>query len=285
MLPLLTLIKEYRQGLAAFVLMLVALFLMLSVRPGDQQGMNSAQSLVLDIMGGLQRLILSPVEATRAAGERIDDLMALDAENRRLKRELARMAPLQLRAEELRRENQRLKELLSMPADPLYGKLAARVIGDSSSAFAHSLMINAGRDSGAALDSVVMGARGLVGRVIQLGEKHSLVLSILDVNSRVPVMAQRSRIKAMAAGANDRLLRLEFVAREADLEAGDLIITSGSGGVFPKELAVGHVVSLQSVKAGLFQTAWVKPIADFDRLEEVRLLTPATLPDDRLAAQ
>jgi rod shape-determining protein MreC len=102
-----------------------------------------------------------------------------------------------------------------------------------------------------------------------------VALTLQDLNSRVPVLVQRSRVRGMVTGNNGPMLGLEFIPKDVDIALDDLLLTSGTGGVFPKGLVVGRIVSISPKGDGLFQAVVVRPAVDASRAEEVRLLLPA----------
>lgn len=270
-LPLL--LKQHRNGLSAFLATLVALFLLVAVRPDSDRG-QALRETILSMVGPVQRLFVAPVNVFVGVRNRIRELHQLDRDNRLLRGELAQLRPLGVRLEELELENRRLRSLLGMRTDPSRREVAARVTGDSSSAFARSFMLNAGRLEGVETDATVLASGGLLGRVVERSDHSALVLTLLDINSRVPVLVQRTRTRAIAAGRNGRLLSLEFVPANADIQPGDLIVTSGTGGFFPKGLLVGRVHPESGGGQGAMFT--VEPTVDFDRTEEVRILLPTS---------
>ncbi|MBF0159210.1 MAG: rod shape-determining protein MreC [Magnetococcales bacterium] len=271
MLALLAILKQYRNSIAAFLLLLTALFLMLSVRT-DAIGFRMVQEVLLDIFVPLQKIVATPIRVGQTWQRRLQEWRALDEENQQLKKELIKLRPQQVYIEELLQENRRLRALLRINVGPLYREVAARVIGDSSSAFARVLTIDAGQRDGVRQHTPVVGLAGLVGRVVRAGDRNALVLTLQDINSRIPVVIQRSRIRGIATGNNRSYLVLDFIPKDADIIMDDLVVTSGTGGVFPKGLIVGRVVSISPQGDGLFQTIHVMPSVDLSRIEEVRLL-------------
>jgi rod shape-determining protein MreC len=114
--------------------------------------------------------------------------------------------------------------------------------------------------------SPVVTGDGLVGRVVELGERFSRILLVTDLNSRVPVVVESTRYRAILEGDNTDTMKLSFVIPSDDVRLGDRIVTSGSGGLFPAGLPIGEVTA---IKDG---TAIVTPFVRFDRLEYVRVL-------------
>ncbi|MBF0622571.1 MAG: rod shape-determining protein MreC [Magnetococcales bacterium] len=273
---ILVFLRQYRNEVFAIFLLLGALTLMLTVR-SSVDGYRDVRGAVMGVVGPVQQVLLSPLEVWRGVTGRVSELVRLDDDNRHLRTELDGLKPRIYQLEELLQENRRLRALLNMPAVPNYRTMAARVVGNSSSAFSRSFLISAGSSDGVSDRVAVVGAEGLLGRVVQVSPQSSLVLSLLDINSRVPVLVQRSRVRAIAAGLNGRYLSLAFVPKGSDIRIGDKMITSGTGGIFPKGLLLGRVISVKPQDMGLFLHILVEPEADLDRIEEVRLLLNATM--------
>ncbi|MEG3640209.1 rod shape-determining protein MreC [Magnetococcus sp. PR-3] len=273
MLPLWSFIRLHRQRLTAATFLLLAVFLLFVLR-ADSPGMQTFKGSVANLMGGVQRLLLSPVEATRAANQRLQELGRLDEENRRLKRQVSNLGPMRLQLDETLKENRRLRQILRMPVEPSYTYTVARVVGDSSSAFSRVLLVNAGAEEKVRPDTPAVSPAGVVGRVVAVGTRRSTVLTLQDINSRVPVQVQRSRLRAVVAGRNDQTLDLRFVVKGGDIHVGDLLITSGTGGVFPRGIGVARVTALNLNVDGLFIQAKARSLVDLDRLEELRLMLP-----------
>ncbi len=273
MVELFAILKQYRNGMVAVLMLVVALVLMLAIRSHEPGRDNFVSDAMLDIIGPVQRVFLSPVVAYRRLENRFIELKQLDLDNKKLRAQLQYLMPLGTRMEELEQENQRLRRLLNIPVNTDYQRMAARVVGEGSSAFASSIIINAGLNDGVSVNAIVVVPEGLLGRVVRVGSHTSLVLTLLDLNSRIPVLVQQSRTRGIAAGVNGRKLFMDFVSKTDKIEVGDMIVTSGTGEGFPKGLAVGRVEKIVS-GSGLFRQVIIAPVVDFHRVEEVTLLLP-----------
>lgn len=273
MYQLIHLLKIHRNGLLALLLLVTALGLIFSVRAG-KESLRIFNEVVLDGTTTVQQFIHSPLVAYQELHLRFQELLRLEEDNRHLRAELARLSPKLAMLEETKQENRRLRSLMLMAEDPIYRTIGARVVGSSSSAFSRVMILDAGTDKGVVVDAPVLSAKGLVGRVVETGRHSALALSLMDPNSRVPTLVQRTRIQAIVAGRNAPLLSLEYVATGSDVRTGDAIITSGIGGIFPKGLQVGRIASVQPHGADLFQKVTIRSAVDFDRLEEVNILLP-----------
>ena len=202
-----------------------------------------------------------------------------DVENARLKSELALYNQTLTDLEEARRENERLRSLLNY-ADSV-GELdgvTARIVGKSSGVWFQLFTINAGRNKGIDVDMPVICADGLVGIVTEVGATWCKVTAIIDSEMSVPVMVERTRDGCMVRGVlsvSDRVKQMELYylpSDRTDLIPGDVIITSGIGGVYPKGVRVGTVTEVMT-SAGSGVNAIVTPTVDFLHLEEVMVIT------------
>ena len=127
-------------------------------------------------------------------------------------------------------------------------------------------MVNAGRDNGVARGQAAMTGEGLIGRVAEVGSRAARILLITDLNSRVPVVVDGTRQRAILAGDNSARPSLRYVDAGGTVRIGDRIVTSGQGGVFPPGLPVGVVVSLDS------EAVRVEPYAALSRVDYLRLV-------------
>ncbi|MEM7766117.1 MAG: rod shape-determining protein MreC [Pseudomonadota bacterium] len=116
-----------------------------------------------------------------------------------------------------------------------------RIVAETNGPFADTLLADAGQRSGVQVDDVAFNEMGLVGRVITVGERSSRILMVTDFNSRVPVMGERSGVRAVLYGARDRIGRLSDLPEDDGFIIGERILTSGEGGVFPRGLVAGYV--------------------------------------------
>jgi rod shape-determining protein MreC len=171
---------------------------------------------------------------------------------------------------------EKYETLLNIPAEPfapdMPGRVSARLVLDSGGPFKRTLVANAGTVSGVKKDYIVINENGLVGRVVGVGERSSRVLLLDDFNSRVPVMGQQSRVRALLAGDSSDAPtldmgvvqvsppRLDFQVPENALREGERIVTSGDGGVFPRGVLVGFAVRAAEGKWRVRLSAASKPI-------------------------
>ncbi len=190
----------------------------------------------------------------------------LYAQNQQLREELRQMKAWKEAALQLEQKNARLLDLNKVRLDPMLTHLTGLVLADSGSPFRQSVLINAGARDGVIDGWAAMDGIGLVGRISGVGTKTARVVLLTDTNSRVPVTVQPSGQRAFLSGDNSPLPPLDFVEDPDALRPGDLVVSSGDGGIFPAGLVVGKVV-VQADKRLRVQLE-----ADFDRLEYLRIL-------------
>ncbi len=228
--------------------------------------------------------VLTPVEGAAAKAsdaivgffKRVFNTTDADVENERLRAELALQEQMKTELEELRKENERLSGLLNY-SSALGEKnvCAARVIAKSSGVWFRTLTLNVGRNKGVDIDMTVIASEGLVGRVSEVGYDWCKVTCIIDSSSIVPILVERTRDNCMAHGLlegtrGDASMELYYLPSDrTNLEPGDIVVTSGIDGIYPKGILVGTVTEV-FVEGEI--NAVISPSVDFMHLEEVAVI-------------
>ena len=163
-------------------------------------------------------------------------------ENRRLRQEVAELRQVRDMAVALRVTNQRYESLLGLRTEPEIQTVTARSIADARGPFANTRLADAGSSVGIQIGNPVLSDRGLVGRIVGVAPNISRILLLTDIASRTPVMVSRTNARAVLTGDGGPNPRLSYLRSREPLRAGDMIVTSGDGGVFPRGLAVGVAV-------------------------------------------
>ena len=158
-----------------------------------------------------------------------------------------------------------MKESLPTPS------ISADIIGVDSSLWTHTLIINRGGQDGLKNGMPVINADGIVGQVVDTSPHYAKILLAIDPNSAIDVLIQRSRMQGILKGTGEGF-ELEYVLKNADVEEGDVAVTSGFGDLFPKGLMAGVVSKIVKSKRGMFQKIAVTPAVDFQKLETVIVL-------------
>jgi rod shape-determining protein MreC len=196
------------------------------------------------------------------------------AENRRLRDETQRLRVEALRVTETDAENHRLRRLLtlkeSLPLETMAGEIIAREWGG----WVRSLTINRGRGDAVARLSAVIAPDGLVGRIVDVRAGSSVVQVLTDPASTVGAHVVRTRTPGIIEGEPRGTLRFKYMARDGSgIQVGDVVVTSGLGGLFPGGIPIGRVRTIDDRGSALFSYAQVTPAVDFARIDEVLLLT------------
>ena len=271
--PLKALVERF-----AFGTLIVASIALLIVGRADLRLLEAVNTGLSDVLMPALEVVLQPVSASRRLAQTVGELVALRADNVRLREQNERLLEWQSVARQLTLENAALRQLLSAGvADEHPTAVTARVVADAGGPFVQTVLVNAGSDQGVVKGMAAVNERGLVGRVIEVGRHSARVLLLTDFNSRVPVMVEPSRDQAILAGDNGREPGLVFLPLNPRLSVGDRVVTSGRDGVLPPGLAVGMVSQIGE------QKVTVAPLVDWDRLENLRLLAYArVLPPEQL---
>lgn len=250
-----------------FALLCVAAAVLLLLGRAGTGLMERARAGAGDVIAPIMELVSEPVGLVSAAVNDLGNFFDVYEENVRLREQNARLSEWHQMALNLTRENSALRELSKYRPGNDFASVATRVVGDSTGIFVRSVLANAGGEAGLSKGDAVIDARGLIGRVVEAGHRSSRVLLITDLNSRVPVVVQRNGALAILAGDNSATPVLKFRSLRARLRPGDRIVTSGHGDMFPPDLAVGEVAEIDDGEVR------IRPLADLDRLDYVRVLT------------
>jgi rod shape-determining protein MreC len=195
------------------------------------------------------------------------------AENRRLRDEAQRLRVEALRVSETVEENRRLRRLLALKATMPLTTLSGEIIAREWGGWVRSLTVNRGRADNVARLIAVISPEGLIGRVVDVRPGSSVVQVLTDPASTVGALVVRTRTQGIVEGEPRGTLRLKFMARDGGgIQVGDLVVTSGAGGLFPRGIPVGRVRAIDDRGSALFSYAQLSPAVDFARIDEVLLI-------------
>jgi len=243
-------------------------------------GVSLLQRALIEVLTPVQRAVSAVVGGVGEAWRGWAFHRETYVENRRLE-ERVRQLEAELQTHAVRaQEAERLRELLSLQKAVPLDTVAAEVVGREGVPWFRSMTIDKGEADGVVLDAPVMSPTGVVGRVFAVGPHAARVQVLLDRDSGAGVLVERSRVpgvvtgqvSAQSSGADD--LVLEYVPERSDVAVGDVVVTSGVDGIYPKGLVVGRV-RFVGKGSGLFRDIRVEPSARFDRLEEVLVVRRA----------
>ncbi|MGE3968120.1 MAG: rod shape-determining protein MreC [Dongiaceae bacterium] len=249
-----------------FLLLVAASLTLMMLGKSEAPWVEKARTMVADVTAPVLALLTEPVTATERLFANLEELVDLRADNARLKAERERLLEWQRTAIRLEAENRALSQLLNLAPDPHVSYVTARVVGDQVGAFVREMLVAAGTRDGIRKGQAAMTGDGLAGRVADVGQRSARVLLLTDINSRIPVLVERTRDRAILAGDNSNRPQLLYLKPQNEVVVGDRIVTSSDGGVFPAGLPVGIV---DRVEEGVVSIA---PFVDWDRLEYLRVV-------------
>lgn len=250
---------------AKYPVLLIAAILVLFLLAGSRAITNTNRARLTDWLAGA---IAAPKNAFQAVS-RLMPFTALREENRKLRGIIDEQARRLGEARAVYDENERLKDLLGFRKDLPFSTVPARVIGRDPSNWSNSLIIDKGSDGGVAANKAVISAKGVVGRVVELGRRSARVLLITDPNSKVGVVVGRNRQGGILLGRSDGTCKMIYISLDSDVVSGDEVVTSGLGSAFPKNIPVGKIVSVGKEPGRLYKFAVVRPADDLSKIEEV----------------
>jgi rod shape-determining protein MreC len=264
-------LRRRRGTLIIISLVLVAVVLISLQISGRYRG-DVLHSIGLSILSPFQRAFHWIVDSVTGVFKNYILLVDLKKENQRLEEEVHHLKQENADLKESAQAAERLRSLLLFKERVPATMISAEVVAYSSSPLFRSIVINKGERDGVRKGMPVVTWEGVVGRVLRISPKASVVLLIVDRNSSVDCLVQRTRTQGIVEGEGGAQCYLRYVSRTEDIEVGDHIVTSGLEGIFPKGLSMGDVTKVEKKEYGLFQKVEVTPSAHFSRLEEVLVI-------------
>lgn len=271
------LLRNHRKKAAA-LLLIVMPFILMATSAGASIGETQSSGPVQLMQRGVGWAQFGGYRAVGGLGSFWSRLTSGDAEreNEQLREEVARLREEKSRLIGVLQENSRLRDLVGLQKrHPEYNLAAAVVTGRDISPYFRVLTIKIRSEEKLEPRMPVIAAGGVVGLIHRVYGGFADVIVLSDPRSRVDAISQRSRTQGVVQGLGherDYYAKISFLLQKDELRMGDVMVTSGMGGIFPKELIIGTVTEIQSNERGLFQEAQIEPAVDFSRLEEVFVL-------------
>lgn len=250
-------------AIAAIVLVTVAMFIFWRI---DNPRAERARMAVVDHLTPAIEFSADPIEAARSMAADFDNFTNVYQQNERLRKEIIQLKSWREVAERLEQENARLRALNNVQLAANLGFVTGEIISDSGGPFAQTVLANVGSKDGVVDGSAAIDGLGVIGRVVGIGEHSSRLLLLTDLNSRVPVLIRPSGRRAVLIGNNNSAPSVRFLSSVDSVNIGDIVVTSGDGGVFPPELPIGRIAAVGK------SSGRVALAADYERLEFVRIL-------------
>jgi len=256
-----------RQALSRLTLpvLIAAAFGLMLLGKADSPVTERARMALADALAPLYGIVTAPLASVRTAVDGVHDLMNVRDDNARLRDENDRLRQWQAVAMALDAENALLKANLHWLPDPAPSYVTARVVADGGGMYARAVLLSTGPNRPLTKGQIALDERGLVGRVTELGLRSARVLLITDINSRIPVILEGSRARAMLVGVNTLRPRLLFWPEGSTPTEGERVVTGAEANAFPAGLPVGVI------RYNAAHVPEVEPFARLDRIEVVRI--------------
>ncbi len=273
----LSLLRRYPIPVLIVLLLLTALVLM-SLRVKQHRGVAFFDAFLMEISSPFQKASTGVIQAVQGTFQQYLFLVHLQKENEILKQRVSELQKESNRKEEAILANERLRKLLEFRDKIPTCMVAAEVIGQDPSSWFKSVTINKGETDGVKKGMAVISPDGVVGQILKAAPHYATVLLITDYNSAIDSIAQKTRARAIVEGCGENRCQLKYLLRTDEVNVGDVIVTSGLAGNFPKGLLVGEIRRVEKKGRGVFQYADLVPSVDLTKLEEVLVITESPAP-------
>lgn len=250
---------------------------MMLINKTDTVIIEKTSSVATDVVSPLIDVLVIPARLLAGVYDFIHELKQIREDNLKLKDENKKLVMMTNKARALEIENRLLADLLNYTPPPEATFVTARVIAEESNAFSHSLIAYTAGNPNVKKGQVVLSENGVIGRIEQVGQMYSKIILITDINSKIPVVVERTRARGILSGDNTSIPKLVFVPLDAKLAIGDRVITSGVAGVFPPGLPVGKIISVEK------NNIKVKVVGNLDRVEYVRIVDYNIIQDEPIS--
>lgn len=276
--------KLLKNKLTVTVIVLSVAFLGL-ITATASRNTKGIEGIAGDTLNPIQKVAYNMNRGLKDFVDIILNFSSVRAENKALSRENDQLKNKIAESADLEEENERLKSLLDLKdRNANYDYIATNIIAYAGDGVIDGYIVDKGKNDGIEKNMVVISSGGLVGQVSSVANNWSIVQTIVNENINVSVMDEKNRIntgilQGYTTNTNEYLLKVSNFPMDSDVQEGDEIITSGLGMLYPKEIRVGEVVSVEEDKVKVMKTAIVKPSVDFNKLEELCIIAPKDTTD------
>lgn len=258
--------------IVAIIILVAANIIALSISSRHQHQSTAPGRTALFFIAPFQKIVSRTVGFLESVWTQYFFLVSLADENRVLKKALSQQIESDNRCNELERSNTRLRNLLGFQETIPLKLLAAEIIAKDPSRWFKSVIIDKGQSAGVMKGMPVVVAEGIVGVVVESAAGFSKVLLMIDQNSAVDALVQRTRARGIVQGGTGGDCLFKYVLRKDELNLGDIVVSSGLDGTYPKGLRIGHISDVIRHDSGIFQQVSLTPFVDFEKLEEVLVI-------------
>ena len=271
--------KPFKNKLAVTIVVLSVAFLgiiIFSVKSNS----SIISSGVGSVISPLQKIIYNANDKLKESFDFFINFSKVKQENEELAAKNAELENKLIEYNRMKGENQTLREMFEYSeANENYNYLGCNIVGYSGGNISNGYVIDKGTNDGVKKDMIVITPQGLVGKVTKAENSYSIVQTILNENIAVASMVESTRettgvLQGVTDNKNKNLTILSNIPIDSEIKEGDVILTSGLGGMYPQEIRIGEVISVEVDSVGIMKKAIVKPYVDFNKLEGLFVVVP-----------
>lgn len=254
----------FKQGTSAVARLVfyVTIALALLIVDARYSAMNVARQVAATVLTPVERMVLVPRDALRALLDYGQSSAMLATENRDLRHRAVEQAEGSVRQAQLEAENNQLRKLLELQQQSATPVTAAEILYEARDPYSQRIVIDRGSQHGIRAGYPVIDERGVVGQITRVTPFQSEVTLLTDKEQAIPVQVVRNGLRSVAyGGARAGMLDLRFMAASADLQQGDLLVTSGLDGVYPPGLPVAKIMQIERKADTAFSRVYCEPVA------------------------
>lgn len=272
--------KLFKNKLAVTIIVLSVAFFGIIIYTIKSEQKDAISGSAGSVVSPLQRMVYGVNNKLKGFADFLLNFSEVKEENKKLTSANIELENKLLEYDRLKEENERLREVFKLTeSKENYKYLGTNIIGYSGGSFINGYVIDKGENDGVLKDMVVVSDKGLVGQVISTGSNWAIVESLISPNIAVSVMVDSTRdstgiLKGYKDNKNNNVVKLEHIPLDSEIKEGDVILTSGIGMIYPKEIRVGEVISVETDDVKVMKSATVKPYVDFSKLEELFIIIP-----------
>ena len=275
-----------RYGFLIFVILLLLFALVLmSLRAKQRKEVEFFDALLMEICSPVQKAATLVIKTVQGTFQQYVFLVNLEKENRMLKQKIAGLQEENRQMREMKLANERLRHLLQFREKNSPSMIGAEVIGRDPSSWFRAVTIDKGERDGVEKGMAVISQTGVIGQILKTAPHYATVLLLTDYNSAIDSIVQRTRAKAIVEGKGENRCQLKYLRRAEEVAVGDVVVTSGLSGNFPKGLMLGEIKKVDKKGHGVFQYAELVPSVDLTQLEEVFVimepLSPSQIQEEK----
>ena len=271
--------KSFKNKLAVTVVVLSVAFLgiiFLSLKGNS----NFISSGVGSVISPLQKIIYKVNDKLNGSLDFLINFSNVKQENQELREKNAELENKLVEYNRMKDENTQLRSMFDYSQDNQnYNYLGCNIVGYSGGNISNGYIIDKGTNDGLKKDMIIITSVGLVGKITKADTNFSIVQTIMNENIAVAAMVESTRqttgiLQGGVNSKNEKLVTLSNIPMDSEIKEGDVILTSGLGGMYPKEIRIGEVISIDIDSVGLMKKALVRPYVDFDKLDGVFVVVP-----------